>query len=104
MNQESRWSNEIGKQDGGCRKDASSQAIEPNPSAHKEIPGQHVRPFFGDKVGILGDHTHEGLLGIARGIKDVVEFGQRSRHAGALLDNAAGDNQEMYQTTQEWDF
>jgi hypothetical protein len=57
-----------------------------------------VWPFFGDEIGIVGDHVHECGLGIFGGIKDVVELQERCRGIG--LDNGCRYNKEMEQSEE----
>jgi hypothetical protein len=56
-------------------------------------------PFFGDKIGIIGDHVDKGRLRISGGIENIVKFRKRTGTIG--LDNGCCDNEKMNQTTHQ---
>lgn len=74
MKEQARRSDKVTKQDGMPREDSSPDSIQPYPSPYEQIPSQHMRPLFRDKVGIVRHHVHEGSLRILGRIKDIIEF------------------------------
>mmetsp|Transcript_37522 Transcript_37522/g.91017 ORF Transcript_37522/g.91017 Transcript_37522/m.91017 type:complete len:205 (+) Transcript_37522:156-770(+) len=95
MQHETRGTNQIAKQYGMRSKDSSSKTIQPNPSAHKQVPSQDVTPFFCYKVGVVGDHVHECCLRITTGVKYIIEF--RQRGSASWLDNRTCHNEKVRQ-------
>ena len=95
MQQQARWSNQIAQQDGMRRKHIALDAIQPQVAPDKQVPGQHVAPFFRDKVGIATNHVTKRCLRIAGWIKDIIEFRQWRRDARALGGNRGGENGKM---------
>jgi len=104
VNQQSGRSNQVAKQYSGCCEDTTLQAVQPHVTSHKQVPSQHVAPFFRDKIGIVGGHSHECLLRITSGIKDLIEFGERRRDFGPTYGNAGGDNEKVNQAAQQRNF
>ena len=75
MNQKSRRTDQVTKENRVPCEDPSLQAIQPYHSTDKQVPGENMAPFLRYEIGIL-HHPHHCLLGIPGWIKDIIEFCQ----------------------------
>ena len=58
-----------------------------------------MRPFFCNKIRVVGNHAHESGLCILRWIENIVEFQQgRGR---SWLDNRGRDNEKVEQSKED---
>lgn len=99
VNEQSRRTNQIAKQNRQSCRYIPRQAIQPNVPAHKYIPRENMRPFFGDKVRILIE-LQKCSLGITWCIKDVRKDPNRCGGFGTTRGDTRYHNKQMDQTAQ----